>query len=673
MLCRQLLKCCIVIYCLSLCNVSFSQKKIAVDICVYGGTSSGVIAAYTAKKMGKTVVLIEPGKRLGGLTSGGLGYTDIGNKFAISGLALDYYRRIGNYYGKFEQWIFEPHIAENLFKQYIQSGAVNVLYTNRLKSVSKDGTAIKTITVENSDKPNSNTDYTITAKVFIDCSYEGDLMAKSGVSYTVGRESNNTYGELYNGVQLRDKHQFRDSIDPYKVKGDPKSGLLWGISSEEVAAQGSGDKKVQTYNFRICLTSDPANQIPITRPDDYDAARYELLIRVLEKEPNRPFDLIMKPDLMPNQKTDINNNGPFSTDMIGMNHDYPEGGYEKRKEIQKAHESYTKGLLYFIGHDPRMPKHLRDEMLKWGYPKDEYTDNNNWTPQMYIRECRRMIGDYVMTQANCEGKEIVTDGVGMAAYTMDSHNCQRIVIEKDGVMMVKNEGDVQVGGFPPYPVAYRSLTPKAAECTNLLVPVCLSASHIAYGSIRMEPVFMVMGQAAATAATLAIDKQKSVQDINIPQLQSILRNNPFADGSQPDILIDNEQDENITVTGNWQTVKGKGSYASSSLQISNSSEANAVKFTPVIIKEAKYKVYSYTPKISGGSSTIHFKITNEKETALKTINLNSLKVEGQTSGEWLYVGEYIFKPGATAAVEITAKESNGIVIADAVLFVPERK
>ncbi|MFT3947396.1 MAG: FAD-dependent oxidoreductase [Agriterribacter sp.] len=671
MLCRQLLKCCIVVCCLSLCNVSFSQKKISVDICVYGGTSSGVIAAYTAKKSGKTVVLIEPGKRLGGLTSGGLGYTDIGNKFAISGLALDYYRRIGNHYGKFEQWIFEPHVAENLFKAYIQRGDVNVLYNNRLKSVSKEGTAIKTITIENSDKPDSNTDYTIAAKIFLDCSYEGDLMAKSGVSYTVGRESNDTYGELYNGVQLRDKHQFRDSIDPYKIKGNPESGLLWGISSEKPAEQGSGDKKVQAYNFRICLSSDPANQIPITRPHDYDSTKYELLIRVLEKEPNRPFDLIMKPDLMPNQKTDINNNGPFSTDMIGMNYDYPEGGYEKRKEIQKAHESYTKGLLYFIGHDPRMPKHLRDEMLKWGYPKDEYTDNNNWTPQMYIRECRRMIGDYVMTQANCEGKEIVTDGVGMAAYTMDSHNCQRIVIEKDGVMMVKNEGDVQVGGFPPYPVAYRSLTPKAAECTNLLVPVCLSASHIAYGSIRMEPVFMVMGQAAATAASLAIDKQKSVQDINIPHLQSILRNNPFADGSQPDILIDNEQDDNVTVTGDWQSVKGRGSYASSSLQINNSSEANAVKFTPVITKEDKYKVYSYTPKINGGSSTMHFKITVGKQTVLKTIDLNSLKVEGQTSGEWLYVGEYVFKPGA--AVEITAKESNGIVIADAILFVPERK
>jgi hypothetical protein len=381
----------------------------------------------------------------------------------------------------------------------------------------------------------------------------------------------------------------------------------------------------------------------------------------------------MKPDFMPNQKTDINNNGPFSTDMIGMNYDYPEGSYEKRKEIQKAHESYTKGLLYFIGHDPRIPKHLREEMLQWGYPKDEYIDNNNWTPQMYIRECRRMIGDYVMTQANCEGKETVTDGVGMAAYTMDSHNCQRIVIEKNGMMMVKNEGDVQIGGFPPYPVSYRSLTPKRAECTNLLVPVCLSASHIAYGSIRMEPVFMVMGQAAATAAALAIDKQKYVQDINVTQLQDILRNNPFANGSQPDILIDNEQYKNITITGDWKTIKGGGSYASSALQINDADKINVVKFTTAVAKQGKYKVYSYTPKIYGGSSSVHFKIANGKTTTEKTIDLNALKIEGQTSGEWLYVGEYVFTPGAASSVAITTKGSNGIVTADAILLVPERK
>ncbi|MFT3700887.1 MAG: FAD-dependent oxidoreductase [Agriterribacter sp.] len=653
--------------------VCIAQQQRTVDVCVYGGTSSGVIAAYTAKKMGKSVLLIEPGNHLGGLTSGGLGYTDIGNKFAISGLALDYYRRIGKHYGKFEQWIFEPHIAENLFKEYIQRGNVDVLFSRRLKKVKKSQATIESIVLESSVN-NSDKDIIVDAKVFLDCSYEGDLMAQSGVSYTVGREANDQYQELYNGVQLRDKHQFLDGIDPYKIKGKPESGLLWGISDATLAAQGTGDKKVQTYNFRICLTDNIANRISITKPEEYDPARYELLIRVLEKEPLRPFDLIMKPDSMPHQKTDINNNGPFSTDMIGMNYEYAEGSYNKRKEIQHAHELYTKGFLYFIGHDPRVPEHLRNEMLKWGYPKDEYTDNGNWSPQMYIREARRMVGEYVMTQANCEGKEIVTDGIGMAAYTMDSHNCQRIVIEKNGVKMVKNEGDVQVGGFPPYPVAYRSLIPKQQECTNLLVPVCLSASHIAYGSIRMEPVFMVMGQTAATAAVMAIDQHTSVQQINIQKLQQELIKNPLADGSVADILIDNEQDDDLVLQGEWKkNIKSRSSYASSSLQCdSGVSDLRSVKFMPAIQQSGKYKIYSYSPANDKAATSTMFNIFDGKSIQTVSVNIKNVKIEGQTSGEWVYVGTSFFTKDTRPYVEITNKNADGIIIADAVLLVPER-
>jgi hypothetical protein len=654
------------------CTICFSQEHRTVDICIYGGTSSGVIAAYAAKKSGKSVLLIEPGKHLGGLTSGGLGYTDIGNKFAIAGLALDYYRRIGKYYGKFEQWIFEPHVAENLFKEYITRAKVDVLFSRQLKSLKKEKNAIKDITLESS-LPGVKNEVIVSAKVFMDCTYEGDLMARAGVSYIVGREPNSRYNELYNGVQMRDKHQFPDGVDPYKTKGKPESGLLWGISDAKLDAQGSGDSKVQTYNFRICLSSDAANQLPITKPDAYNPATYELLLRLLEKEPQRPFDLIMKPDLMPNHKTDINNNGPFSTDMIGMNYDYAEGNYEQRTNIQKAHELYTKGFLYFIGHDPRIPTHLRDEMLKWGYPKDEYTDNDHWSPQMYVREARRMIGEYVMTQANCEGKEIVTDGIGMAAYTMDSHNCQRVVIEKHGQKMVKNEGDVQVGGFPPYPVAYRSLIPKETECNNLLVPVCLSASHIAYGSIRMEPVFMVMGQAAATAAVMAIDQHTSVQQINIQKLQQELATNPLTDGSVADILVDNEQDNNIEITGAWKKTNARGSYASSFLQSdSNVSEKKSVKFIPAVKKSGKYKVYSYTPTVEHPSTFVEYSIFNGKKSNTVKVNIKELKVEGQTSGEWVYVGEYNFTAGSKSYIEITNTNSDGTVIADAVLLVPER-
>lgn len=663
----------LVLFFLSVCNFSPAQSVSSVDVCIYGGTSAGVMAAYTAKKMGKSVLLIEPGRHLGGLSSGGLGFTDIGNKYAISGLALDFYRRIGRHYGKFEQWIFEPHVSEALFNEYIKRANVQVLFLHRLKSLNKTASVITDITVENSNQPAGETNRTIKAKIFIDCSYEGDLMAKAGVSYTVGREGNSTYHETYNGVQLREKHQFPDGIDPYLQKGKPETGLLWGIIPETLPAQGTGDKKVQSYNFRICLSKDPANHLPITRPENYDSTRYELLIRLLEKEPNRPFNLILKPDLMPNQKTDINNNGPFSTDMIGMNYDYAEAGYGKRAEIQKAHELYNKGLLYFIGHDERMPEHLRQEMLKWGYPKDEYSDNNHWSPQMYVREARRMIGAYVMTQANCEGKEVVPDAIGMAAYTMDSHNCQRIVIEKNGVKMVKNEGDVQVGGFPPYPISYRSLIPKEAECKNLLVPVCLSATHIAYGSIRMEPVFMVMGQSSAVAAVLAIDKKTSVQKVDVKQLQQILKSNPLADGSLPDNLVDNDNSKNVVTTGAWTKNDSRNSYASSWLQTDGKiAGESAVKFIPGISANGNYKVYTYIPKVQGTATILSVRVFDGKKVNDVAINQKDIEIVGQTSGEWVYVGEFNFMKGNKNYVAITTKDADGMVIADAVLFVPGR-
>lgn len=647
-------------------NSSLAQDY-DVDICVYGGSSAGVIAAYTARMNGKRVLLIEPGNHLGGLTAGGLGYTDIGNKYAVRGISRDFYRRIGKHYGKFEQWIFEPHVAENLFREYIQRAQVDVLYGHRLTSVSSEKGAIKTITIEPSSGTGANR--TVKARIFMDCTYEGDLMAKSGVSYVVGREANNDYQEIYNGVQLMDKHQFPDGIDPYNVKGKPESGLLWGISAAPLAARGSGDKMVQAYNFRICLTRDPKNMIPIAQPDNYDSTRYELLVRLMEKEPARRFDLIMKPDLMPNQKTDINNNGPFSTDMIGMNYNYPEASYEERAKIIKEHEDYNKGFLYFIATSKRLPPHLGQEMRKWGYPRDEYTDNGHWSHQAYIREARRMIGAYVMTQANCEGREVVKDGIGMAAYTMDSHNTQRLVVNG----MVKNEGDVQVGGFPPYPIAYRSLIPKRTECTNLFVPVCLSATHIAYGSIRMEPVFMVLAQSAAVAAVMAIDKKIAVQDVNIAQLQQRLQADPLADKSTPEILVDNDDATGVVTTGTWVSLKkAPGAYGPSLLAdtVTHNSQKTSVKFTPAVVKAGTYKVYIYCPRTPKGTSKMTVTVFDGKAKKDVVISPNEVKVEGQTSGEWIPLGTYSLPVGKAAYAMVTNEGVDGIVVADAMLFVP---
>jgi hypothetical protein len=649
-------------------GLSKAQQTIEVDLLIYGGTSAGVIAAYTAQKLGKTAIVIEPGKQLGGMSSGGLGLTDIGNKYAITGLARDFYRRIGSHYGKFEQWTFEPKVAKAIFEQYVKRGGFKVLYQKRLRNVTRTGTRISEVTLEDTGN-NAAALVTIKAKMFMDCSYEGDLMAKADVSYTVGRESNDTYDETINGVQLMNGHQFPNGIDPYKEKGNPESGLLWGISDETLAITGSGDKKVQAYNYRICLTSEPRNRIEITRPEGYDSTRYELLLRLIDAVPDkRKLNDYFIWSGMPNHKTDINNRNGFSTDMIGENYEYPEADYAEREKIIREHEIYTKGLLYFFGHDSRVPEELRAEMLKWGYPKDEYVDNGNWSPQLYVREARRMIGQYVMTQGNCEGKAVVEDGVGLAAYTMDSHNVQRIVVNGQ----VKNEGNVEVGGFGPYPISYGSLIPKASECTNLFVPVCLSASHIAYGSIRMEPVFMVLGQSSATAAVMAIEANTSIQEVDVKALQKKLIDNPLADGSTFDILVDNKDQERVKISGDWK-LERKGGYGPDLLAYSAGQSAGTVRFTPNILTKGKYSVYWYLPKLENIADEIVVTVFDGKKQNSVTIKTADVAIVGQTSGEWVHLGSYNLSAGTSAYAEVSVKHATGRVFADAVIWTPITK
>ncbi len=503
----------IILFVLCALIVSGCQSARKYDLVIYGGTSAGAAAAIQASRMGKTAIVIEPGQHIGGLSSGGLGATDIGNKKAIGGISREFYKRLGKHYGNDENWTFEPHVAEHTFRNMLKAADVPVKFGERLDrrngAVMKDG-AITSIKMESGK--------TYRGKVFIDATYEGDLMALAGVPFHVGRESNATYGETLNGVQTKQAkfHQFKVPIDPYVVPGDPSSGLLPYIQAEGPGEEGSGDHRVQGYCFRMCLTNDPDNRLPFPKPENYDPFNYELLRRYLDAG---HWTVMNLSKAMPNAKTDTNNKGAFATDFIGMNYDYPEGDYATRERIIQEHKDYQQGLMWFLSNDPRVPKDVHEEMQSWGLPKDEFTDNGGWPHQLYIREARRMISDYVMIEQNCVGARTIGDAVGLAAYTMDSHHMQRYV--KDG--RVYNEGDVQVGGFPPYPIAYRSIRPAKKDCTNLLVPVCLSASHIAYGSIRMEPVFMVLGQSAATAATMAIDSGVAVQDIDVPRLQKRLR------------------------------------------------------------------------------------------------------------------------------------------------------
>lgn len=483
------------------------------DVVIYGGTSGGVAAAVQTARMGKTAIVIEPSPHLGGLSSGGLGATDIGNKAAIGGISREFYKRLGKHYGNEENWTFEPHVAEKTFNEMIAEAGVPVVHGERLdlkNGVEKVDGAIVSIRMESGKQYHG--------KTFIDATYEGDLMALAGVPYHVGRESNATYGETLNGVQTKHAiyHQFEVPIDPYIVPGDPSSGLLPYVQAEVPPADGTGDHRVQAYCFRMCLTNDPENRMPFPKPDNYDPLNYELLLRYLHAGHWTVMNLSKD---MPNMKTDTNNKGAFATDFIGGNYDYPNGDYATRERIIQEHKDYQQGLMWFLVNDPRVPEHVREEMAQWGLPKDEFQDYGGWPHQLYIREARRMISDYVMTEMDCTGERNVKDSVSLGAYTMDSHHVQRYV--QDG--RVLNEGDVQVGGFPPYPIAYRSIRPMKEDCANLLVPVALSASHIAYGSIRMEPVFMILGQSAATAAVHAIEAGVAVQDIDVPKLQERLR------------------------------------------------------------------------------------------------------------------------------------------------------
>ncbi len=510
------------------------------DIVVYGGTSAAVVAAIQGAKMNKSVIMVSPDKHLGGLTSGGLGFTDSGNTGSIGGLSREFYQRVYKEYQKGEtwkwqkkdefdnkgqgtkamnesdqtMWTFEPHVAEKVYDDWVKELGIKVYrdeWLNRETGVEVKDNRIVSITTLSGK--------TFRGKAFIDATYEGDLMAAAGVSYHVGREANSVYGEEWNGIQvgvLHHKHWFEADISPYKIPGDPSSGVLPRISTENPGVKGEGDNKVQAYCFRMCLSNHPDNRIPFPRPADYDSTQYELLVRVYNsgwRETFRKFDVI------PNKKTDTNNHGPFSTDNIGMNYDYPDASYERRKEIIKEHESYQKGLMYFIANDPRIPKDVQEEFRQWGLPKDEFTDNGNWSHQLYIREARRMIGVSVMTEHEVLGHKEVNDPVGMGSYTLDSHNIQRY-IKEDGY--VQNEGDIGVKVPQPYKISYGAIIPKKEEIRNLLVPICLSSSHIAFGSIRMEPVFMILGQSAATAASMAIDKGIALQDVDYSELRARL-------------------------------------------------------------------------------------------------------------------------------------------------------
>ena len=677
---------------------SVRSAVIETDLCVFGGTSAGIIAAVKAKQLGRSVVVAEPGKYLGGLTTGGLGATDIGNKAAVGGLSREFYHRIAQHYAKdaswtlekrdehfsrrgsgqsaaskldgadATMWTFEPKVARAVYDEWLKETNVRVLREQRLKSVKMDGTRLTEFTTEDGN--------VYRAKMFIDCTYEGDLMAKAGVSYHVGRESNATYGESLNGIcAVTPKHQFTVPVDPYAKPGDASSGLLPFIQSGDGGRPGDGDQRVQAYNYRLCFTTNAANRAPVTPPPGYDEKKFELLGRYLDAlvagGKNPRLAQFWNPIWMPNQKTDINNNGGFSTDFLGANYEYPEADYATRGSIAKEHEDYIRGFLTFMATSPRVPEAMRREMQQWGPCRDEFPETGGWPNQLYVREARRLISDYVMTEKNCRAQETITDSVGLAAYNMDSHNVQRLV--KNG--RAENEGDVQVPPMKPYPISYRSLVPKTGQCENLFVPVCMAASHIAYGSIRMEPVFMILAESSVTAAAMAIDEKIPVQQVNYAKLRArLLADQQILDWTNAaparvaastlklDGLVLDDRD--AAKTGDWVESGAMGHHVGSGyLHDGNAHKGEmTLTFTPMIPASGEYELVLISTPNQNRASNVPVTVSLGGSTKLVKVNEKSAATHP--------LGKFALRKGREMKVTISNAGTDGFVVVDGLQLIP---
>ena len=677
-----------------------SNAQHEADVVVYGGTSAGVITAVQAIKMGKTAIVIGPDKHLGGLSSGGLGWTDSGKKETIGGLSREFYHRIWKHYEKPESWrqqkksqyggrgqgspaidkeartmwIFEPSAAEQVFEDFVADYKVPVM---RDEWLDRGGSGV-TLRDGRITEIRMLSGVTVRGKMFVDATYEGDLIAAAGVATHVGREGKDVYGEDWNGVQvgvLHHRHWFMKPVSPYKIPGDPDSGLIPRVSGEPPGEKGDSDKRIQAYCFRMCLTNAAENRIPFPKPEGYDPSQYELMKRVFATGWRESFG---KFDPIPNFKTDTNNHGPFSTDNIGMNYGYPEGSYAERAAIIAEHRQYQQGYMYFLANDPSVPPEVQKKMKTWGLPKDEFVDNGNWSHQLYIREARRMIGDYVMTEHDCLGSKETPDSVGMGSYTLDSHNVQRY-IKPDG--FVQNEGDIGVRPAEPYEIAYGSLVPKKNECQNLLVPICISSSHIAFGSIRMEPVFMILGQSCATAASLCIDQNIAVQDLDYAVLKKRLE----ADGQ---VL---SWDGSITANGGLDPAKAKGIVLDDSKATKNgtwSSSSSVPSFFGIgyihdgggasKAKAKEPKSVTWKTTVKPGSYEIRLSYTANKNRASKVpVQVRGIAEKTVTINQrdtppidevWISLGQHAF--GNEAEITISNAETDGYVIADAVQLLP---
>jgi len=645
-----------------------AQTEINTQVCIYGGTSAGIAAAIAASETAD-VVLVAPRRHLGGMMTGGLGYTDYGNRYIIGGMSREFFERNGARYDRDIEWHMEPHVAEEIFMQWLDDAGVEIHTQQRLRGIVKEGATISSAMFDDLD---------VTADIFIDATYEGDLMAMAGVSYTWGREGRDVYGESLAGKrEYSPKHQFYTCVDPYDADGN----LLPLIKEPDGLEPGDGDKKVQAYNFRLCLTKDKDNQAPYPKPDNYDPARYEILQRYLQAEPDLTYGDVVSIRYVPNGKTDINNNGPVSTDHIGASWDYPEADYDERDAIWKDHEEYVKGFFYFLANDPSVPDKLQAEVNEWGLAKDEFVDNDHWPYHLYVREARRMVGEYVVIQKDLQDERTKTDSIGMGSYNSDSHNVQRFPVQGAPELPADqwctlNEGDMQVS-VQPYEIPYRALLPKKSECENLFVVCAVSASHVAYSSIRMEPQFMIMGQAAGVGASLSLAHDVAVQDVPVDELRGKLRHDgavlSFADAYAPHyqvsefpgVVVDNP---GATTIGPWRgsgSVEGFVGY--DYIHATDDPPDNAkIIYTLTAPGSGAFELgVSYSANPNRASNT---PITITVNGTSETIRINQKKKPDHPP--FLEIKELVLNQGDTVTVEIGVQGADGYVIADAVQLVP---
>lgn len=646
----------------------FAGGVAPVDVCVYGGTSGGAIAAVAAARLGKTVALVCVNQHVGGMTSSGLGVTDVGNfPASIGGFAAEFYSRVGQAYGSINPvYWFEPHVAEQTFLEMLEGAGVFVYTNEQLASVTLCNQYLTQITM---------TDGTVyLANEFIDATYEGDLMAQSGVNYTWGREGTNAYGESLAGVFL---NSVAYPCDPYVVAGNPASGLLPLIQSNAPGTLGAGDQRLQCYNFRLCLTQNPTNFIPVTAPTNYSEGTYELLRRYINAlvATNGSIvleDLIDVQQLIPNGKTDINANGDVSTDYIGYNYTYATNTYPGRQAIYQQHQNYITGLLYYLANSTNVPMNVRTNMQSWGYAKDEFKDNGGWPYLMYVREARRMISDYVMQQQDAQGLRAATDSVALANYTLDCHPAARLAL--NGIS--KWEGSIGTSVPEPYPVSYRSIVPSAGQCANLFSTFALSASHVGFASVRMEPVFMMLSQSAGTAAAFAIDDQVPVQQVSYAKLSSQL----LADGqilnwgnvstvSTNGIILIVTNASGVSASSGWSLGANSGGWPLPNGPYwtdGNSGKGSKwVRFSPTLAANGYYDVYIWW--VYASNRTTNAPVTIISASATNTVHIN----QQINCTNWVKIASSnYFNVGNGGSVTLSNLNTTGYVIANAVRWMP---